>query len=464
MKHTILLALLASPLFISATVFNVGTAHTYLNPNSLYNAAVVETGDTILIEGEEYIGQAALAVWGKDDLVIRGVNGTPHLKADGKYIWGKGIWVAAGNNITIENIEFSEAAVPDKNGAGIRLDGVGLTVKNCFFHHNETGILAGSPYAGDIFVEFSEFGYNGNGDGQSHNIYINHVENFIFQFNYSHHAIIGHCVKSRANNTYILYNQILDDVDGRSSRLIDVPNGGNTVIMGNTMMQGPTAENKNVIGYGLEGLINTTEHNLYIINNTIVSTRPTSCLFLHIKEGTNTTSVYNNAFVGKGDLVLGEISNQSNNYFESDIGKLHFEDHASFNYHLTSTSQLIDAGINLEDINMISIKPIYEYTQTQPFKERPKDNFIDIGAFEFVKPSNTESTIVETITLYPNPNTDFLEIKGLKVDQLIKVYDVHGKQVLDFIKNGNRINTSSLSPGLYFLFVKGQRIVPFVKI
>jgi len=34
--------------------------------------------------------------------------------------------------------------VPDKNGAGIRQEGAGLTVRNCFFHDNEDGILTGA--------------------------------------------------------------------------------------------------------------------------------------------------------------------------------------------------------------------------------------------------------------------------------------------------------------------------------
>jgi hypothetical protein len=69
----------------------------------------------------------------------------------------------------VENIEFSGAAVPDHNGAGIRLDETGLIVRSCYFHNNENGILTSNPYAGDILIEYSEFAANGYGDGYTHN-------------------------------------------------------------------------------------------------------------------------------------------------------------------------------------------------------------------------------------------------------------------------------------------------------
>ncbi|MCC6723031.1 MAG: right-handed parallel beta-helix repeat-containing protein, partial [Saprospiraceae bacterium] len=161
-----------------------------------------------------------MAVWQANNLVIRGVGGRPHLEAGGQYIWGKGIWVLAGNGITVENIEFSGATVPDQNGAGIRLDGTGMTVRHCYFHHNQNGILTSNPYAGEILIEYTEFADSGYGDGYTHNVYIGHVDKLIFRYNYSHHAIVGHNLKSRAKENHILYNRIMDEVDGQSSRLI----------------------------------------------------------------------------------------------------------------------------------------------------------------------------------------------------------------------------------------------------
>lgn len=126
-------------------------------------------------------------------LTIRGVRGRPHLKANGAHAQGKGIWVIQGRNTTVENIVFSGARVPDQNGAGIRQDGVGLTVRNCYFHDNQNGILGGGG-DGDVVIEYSEFAANGHGDGQSHNIYIRRVKSFTLRGSYLHHARVGHNV------------------------------------------------------------------------------------------------------------------------------------------------------------------------------------------------------------------------------------------------------------------------------
>lgn len=432
------------------STYTVGSDHTYPTPNALYIAGVVMQGDTIYIEGEDYIGTQALAVWDKDNLIIQGINGRPHLKADGEYIWGKGIWVLAGNDIHVKNIEFSGAKVPDKNGAGIRLDGVGLMVSYCHFHDNETGILSNSPYDGDVIVEFSEFGYNGNGDGQSHNIYINHVENFIFRNNYSHHAIIGHCVKSRADNTYILYNKIMDHEDGQSSRLIDIPNGGTSVIIGNTMMQGPTAENKNAIGYGLEGLINTTAHDVYIINNTLLSTRPTPCLFLDIASGTNQVRVINNVFGGKGELVKGTIDMQSNNYFEDNISDLYLLDSPNLDYRPTADSPIVDQGLSIAAVNGINLTPVFEYDDTSLI-DRVSDGAIDIGAFEYDKMISSLDEQCNTLMFYPNPTEGLIQLKSDNNLTSLKIFNYLGMFVADLLVDQQTVNLSHLPSGMYYI-------------
>ena len=57
-------------------------------------------------------------------------------------------------------------------------------------------------------------------DGQSHNIYVNQVAQFTLKFSYSHDAIIGHLVKSRAYQNSILYNRFTGE-SGTSSYKLD---------------------------------------------------------------------------------------------------------------------------------------------------------------------------------------------------------------------------------------------------
>ena len=173
-----------------------------------------------------------IAVWSADGLVIRGAD------------------------TTVEHVEFSGGRVPDKNGAGIRHEGRGLVVRHCLFHDNENGILTGADPQSDVLVEHSEFHHNGAGDGYSHNLYIGQVRSFTLRFCSSHHERTGHLVKSRAQASSILYNRLMDEADGTSSYVIDLPNGGRSVVIGNIIHHGPRAENGLAVSYGAEGAKN----------------------------------------------------------------------------------------------------------------------------------------------------------------------------------------------------------------
>src|SRR5262249_19191821 len=149
--------------------------------------------------------------------------GRPHLKANGANAEGKAIWVIKGDKVTIENVEFSGAKVPDGNGAAIREEGRELILRGCYIHDNEMGILAGNPNT-DIVIEASEF--SGSTGPYNHNIYMGNIHSFTLQFSYVHHAREGHNVKTRARTNFILYNRIMDEMTGTSSYALDIPNGG----------------------------------------------------------------------------------------------------------------------------------------------------------------------------------------------------------------------------------------------
>ena len=368
---------------VNATVYNVGADQVYKTPYELYVAAIVRDGDTIRIQAETFMGQKALAVWNKDNLYIQGIGGQPHLVANGSYILGKGIWVLAGNDIIIENIHFSGAKVPDHNGAGIRLDGTGMTVRHCTFVDNENGILTSNPYDGDILIEYCEFDKNGYGDGFSHNLYIGHVNSLTFRYNASHHAVIGHNLKSRANKNYIYYNRIMDESTGNSSRLLDLSNGGICIIVGNILMQGPKAENNNLIGYGLEGLT-TNPNELYIVHNTLVNERQNSCIFLAVQSGTDKAVIHNNIFAGTGTLIQGQASSMADNIIQEDIKSIQFIDPTLLNYRLKPVSPAIDAANPVQDNSGYPLVPDKEYLHPTSYKPRRLNGHqMDIGAFEF---------------------------------------------------------------------------------
>ncbi len=437
-----------------ASVFRVGSTRPYISPNALYQANILQAGDTIEIDGETYSGTSCLAVWNKDNLVILGVNGRPRMLAEGAYISGKGIWVLSGNDITVENIEFSGATVPDMNGAGIRLDGTGLTVRHCYFHHNEDGILTSNQGVGDVLIEYTEFDSNGYGDGYSHNLYIGHVHSLTFRFNYSHHAVVGHNLKSRAYENYIYYNRIMDEETGNSSRLIDLPNGGFCIMMGNLLMQGNNAENNNLVGYGLEGLSNPSPHEFYFINNTLVNKRVASCLFVDIGGQPDVANISNNIFAGKGTLTSGTVTAMDNNLVEMNPADVRFADEGNYDYNLLPDSPAIDYGIALDPVSGHSLIPDFVYVQPLSSAIRTQVNAIDAGAYEYEGSSASRDLTAREITVYPNPTSGKMYFEQQSPDiYRVDIYDAGGNPVMTTCANPD---LSGLPAGLYYLRITLQ--------
>jgi hypothetical protein len=346
-------------------------------------AAAASDGDEILIEAGEYSGSGIIATWNHNNLTIRGVNGRAHLNASGLFIPnGKAIWVIGGSNILVENIEFSHADVPDNNGAGIRYQGTGsLTVRNCYFHDNETGILTGNLGTEEITIEASEFHDHGkSNNGYSHNIYIGRGASFTMLNSYSHDAYEGHNVKSRADTNYILYNRIVDHNDSLSDKgssyLIDLPEGGLSYIIGNELHQSSKTENTTAISYAKENR-NGPLQTLYMNNNTIVNDRSNG-IALNV-GGTPNGQIINNIFDNFPTLVVGTfLGTFSNN--EEDATFINREE---MDYRLVEGSQGINAGIDPGSGNGFDLTPTEEYFHPLQSTARPSDRQLDAGALEF---------------------------------------------------------------------------------
>lgn len=438
-------------IILLSKTFRVGAEQEYKVPSSV--ATLVQDGDTVLIDAGIYSGD--VAIWRANYIILKGVGNTyAHLKAAGKSAEKKAIWVIKGDSNIVENIEFSDCKVADKNGAGIRLEGTDLVVNHCYFHDNQDGILLGKNLESEVIVRFSEFSYSGYGQGFSHNIYIGNIKKFIFEFCYTHHANKGHTIKSRAEENIIRYNRIMDTWDGVSSMLIDLPNGGNSFIVGNVLMQGENAENSKMITYGKEGLKNKI-NNLYVVNNTFVNYRH-SAKFLDAVDGTNYIYMTNNIFAGVGGFVMPDDVDSINNVYYQNINDVFFVAPDSLNYHLSSQSPAIDLGKSAK----YDLVPLYEYVHPLSFKERYKDNLIDLGAFEYQKPINvTENKFDEKLNIYPNPFNNFCKIQAEDFTQ-IKIFDILGNEIASFESQSQSNNNTicwypkpNLKTGVYIIKV-----------
>lgn len=274
-------------------------------------AVQARDGDTVEIEAGDYI--ADVAVWKQRNLTIRGVGGYARLVAAGVSAEKKAIWVIRGGDITIENVEFTGARVPDKNGAGIRFERGRLFIRNCRFLDNEMGILSGGGDS-ELDIENSEFGHNGAGDGYSHNLYVGTIKKLRVSGSYFHHARVGHLLKSRAAENHILYNRLTDEKGGRASYELEFPGGGVAYVIGNIIQQSATTENSNIISFGAEGY-KWPKNEIYLINNTLINDRPEGGSFLTVRPGAQTIKAYNNLLLGRRQLntgIDGEFINNPN--------------------------------------------------------------------------------------------------------------------------------------------------------
>ncbi len=352
----------------------MGPGQKYATPCKAIGAA--KAGDRIEIDAAGTY-RADVCAWKTSNLTLVGVNGRPKIDAAGRNSQGKATWVISGDNTTVESLEFTGAAVPDHNGAGIRQEGANLTVRLCYFHDNEEGILAGANPASRILVESTEFARNGYVDGSSHNIYIGRVAEFTLRFSYSHDAISGHLVKSRAFRNFILYNRLTGE-SGTGSYELDLPNGGVSYVLGNVIEQGPNSENSTMIAYGEEGATNR-DNILYFVNNTVVN-QQVGGTFIAVNPRVQPPLVQNNVFSGAGSLIAPPIGKLSHNLVGSGL----FVDPERYDFHLSADSPARDFGTDAGTGNGYSLRPTYQYVHPTCFETRTSTGGnIDAGAFEF---------------------------------------------------------------------------------
>jgi hypothetical protein len=362
-----------------AATLSVGPGKAYPAPCAAFAAA--SDGDTIEVDSSgNYAGDVCALT--KNQLIIRGVGAArAQIDAAGKSAQGKAIWVVQGTDTTIENILFSGATVPDANGAGIRQEGKNLTVRNCVFRDNQDGILAGDVTGSEILIEHCEFDHNGAGDGYSHNLYINHVAKLTFRYNYSHRAAIGHLLKSRAAENYILYNRFSGEKDGTASYEIDCPNGGKTYVIGNVIEQNLLTDNPAMLAYLEEGShASNPSAELFVVNNTFVNHLGSGTFILTGAAATIPVLVQNNVFYAGGTPCSQATAKLVTN-LEGGAGC--FIDDADFDYRLQAGSACVDAGSDPGTGSGFALAPSEQYLHPASAAARQVLGQLDVGAFEY---------------------------------------------------------------------------------
>jgi Ca2+-binding RTX toxin-like protein len=290
----------------------VGTGQQY----STIKAAVAAShdGDVVQVQAGTYTDEFMEI---NTKITLQGVGGLVKLDTTQWATNDKGILVT-NTDVTIDHFEFTGASSSQANGAGIRYQGGNLVVTNSYFHDNQNGILAATDPNGTITVKNSEFDHNGSGDGYTHNIYVNDIAKLSISDSFFHDAVEGHEIKSRAEVTEIVNNRIYDN-NGSASYSIDVPNGGQTLISGNVIQQGPNSANPNIVAYGAEGSLHGNS-SLTMTGNVIINDMPGRGAMLLNPNGA-ATSFDGNQVYGVNQLISGEgVTESGTTYLQSAPG------------------------------------------------------------------------------------------------------------------------------------------------
>jgi len=296
------------------SVLTVGTGEEYETIQAAVAAA--SNGDTIDVSAGTYeVSDLKIG----ENLTFAAVGGTVDIvpqPSSSKYNVSKGLFIigtdTSAPNVTIEGFSFSGAKSTASNGAGIRYQSGNLTLDDDSFSNNQDGILA-PPFVdgtGTIDVNDCVFDHNGAGDGQSHNLYIGYINTFIMTNSISEDAVVGHEVKSRAENNIIENNQIIDGPTGTASYSIDLPEAGNDIIQGNTIEKGPDASAPIAIHVGgpMEPYANSK---VVIQDNTFINNYRPSAQVVN-NEFTSPVTVTDNT-IENFSTILNGIGTQSGN-------------------------------------------------------------------------------------------------------------------------------------------------------
>lgn len=183
---------------------------------------------------------------------------------------GKATLVMRGRSGNVDGIIFQNMAVPDGNGAGIRLEKGDLNVTRSVFRNSEQGILTADDGNGSITINqstFSGLGRCDRGLSCAHSIYIGAYGSLKVTNTRFEKGNGGHYVKSRSARVDIS-NNAFDDVRGQTTNyMIDLPAGSVGKITRNVFVQGRDKENYSAfIAIAAEGKVNSS-NGLIVTNN-----------------------------------------------------------------------------------------------------------------------------------------------------------------------------------------------------
>ena len=390
-----------------------------------------ELGQQPVIDGNNAVTVAGLNYWNEPRGVIKvGGSNTP---ADG-----------LPQYIIIENLEIRSARPPyqftDDNGntgnysnnaASIYVEkAANLIIRNCTLRDSGNGlfIAASEGQTEDILIEGNHIFDNGIvGRFYEHNTYTAAI-NITYQYNRFgplRSGALGNNLKDRSAGLVVRYNWIesgnrqLDLVDAEDSLvLVNHPSYPETFVYGNILIEPDGAGNSQMIHYGGDsGTVDDyRKGNLYLFNNTIISTRAGNTTLVRLSTNDETANVFNNViFNTASGNSMAMISNTgtlnlNNNWLKSGWRTCHctpsgvvnnnggniegtdplFVNFANQQFALQSESLARNSAAALMPAVLPTHQLMQQYSPHQSSVLRPADGALDMGAFEFFDNTNPD--------------------------------------------------------------------------
>jgi len=229
----------------------------------------------------------------------------------------------------------------------------------------------------------------------THSLYIGErCMKLVFQYNYSTDVIQGHLLKSRAKESWLLYNRLTDE-SGTGSAVADFPNGGYVVMVGNILQKGPRAQNTRVIAYGMEGIKHELNA-LYVVNNTMVyENHRSGAFFVNVQKVAKdfVPVIRSNLCVGKIPLTNSTQAQTAGNLLLQTIAEAGFANAAKYDYRLKANSPAINKAAPPGKADNFDLTPKFQYVHPAQMEKRPQavsfgqaqGGPLDAGAFEYAK-------------------------------------------------------------------------------
>jgi hypothetical protein len=279
--RTALLALLvATP--AAAETLRVGPGERFAVPSAAAREA--RAGDRILIAPGVY---RDCTTFRTPDLTVEAAPGGA-VEITGPVCADKALFVTAAPRITIIGVTFRGATASPGNGAGIRMEGADLTVRNTRFIDNQNGILTNANMPGArLVIENSAFIGNGFLLAEcAHGLYAGRLALVSIRASRFEATRRCHHVKSRAQRTEISDTLIADGDNHQASYLVDIPNGGDLVLRNSELRKGPRAENTEAaVVIGAEGVVHPTT-TLQVFGNRFTNLMPRGTVFVRNRSQT----------------------------------------------------------------------------------------------------------------------------------------------------------------------------------